>query len=282
MKGFLHDLFFPHLHNNYRSRLLHHSSLIAVIVLLFAGSFLLPVLKTSLPSVLGIATDITSEKLLILTNEKRHENGAGPLNINEKLDEAAVEKADNMFADNYWAHNSPSGKTPWVFIKNSGYTYVYAGENLARGFTKPNDVISAWMASPSHRENMLSTNYADVGFAVKEGKLLGEDTILIVEMFGNTSLSQNKENLATGLPNSSNTQSMVLNSQAQRPLIDVSSFSKNLTLFIALLFITILVLDALVIERRKVTRFVGHNLDHIFFFSLITLIIIIVARGTIL
>lgn len=282
MGRFFHDLFFPHHANNYRSRLLHHSSLIVAIIVLFAGSFIFPLLRSSLPAVLGIATDITSEKLLILTNEKRHENGAGPLTINEKLDEAAVEKADNMFAENYWAHNSPSGKNPWVFIKNSGYTYVYAGENLARGFTKPDDVINAWMASPSHRENMLSTNYTDVGFAVKEGKLLGEETILIVEMFGNTTLAQNKENITTGLPNSPNTQSIVLNSQAQKPLIDISSFSKNLTLFIALLFITVLVLDAIVIERKKVTRFVGHNLDHIFFFSVIALIIIIVARGTIL
>lgn len=241
----------------------------------------MPFLKTSFPQVLGISTDITSDKLLLLTNIKRQQNGAGPLVINDQLDEAAVAKTNDMFAENYWAHNSPSGNTPWVFIKNSGYSYVYAGENLARGFTKPDDVINAWMASPSHRENMLSTNYTDVGFAVKEGKLLGEDTVLIVEMFGNKTLAQNKSQTVAAAP-ITNTQSLVLNSQAQRPFIDSATFSKNFTVAIALLFIFILILDMVVVERKKVTRFVGHNLDHIFFFSVIILILIVIARGTIL
>ncbi|HKC14977.1 MAG TPA: CAP domain-containing protein [Patescibacteria group bacterium] len=282
MRRFLHDLLLPHLHNNYRSRALHNKSLGIAIIFLFAGGFLLSTLRVSMPSVLGISTDITGEELLVLTNEKRHDNGAGSLTMNSQLSQAASQKASNMFAENYWAHNSPSGNTPWVFIKNSGYQYVYAGENLAKGFTSSKDTIKAWMASPSHRENMLSKNYMDVGFAVKEGKLLGEDTVLIVEEFGNTTLAQNENQTAAAPPQSSNTQSLVLNSQTQKPLINISSFSESFVLIFAVLFISILILDMLVIERKKITRFVGHNLDHVFFFSIIVLIMIIIARGAIL
>lgn len=283
MGRFLHDLFFPHLHNNYRSRLLHHKSLVFGIIFLFAGSFFLSTIRTSLPAVLGIATDITSEELLVLTNEKRQLDLAGPLTLNPQLNEAASQKASNMLLENYWAHNSPSGKTPWVFVKNSGYKYVYAGENLAKGFTNSKDVVNAWMESTSHRENMLSQNYNDVGFAVTEGKLLGEETVLIVVMFGNTTALQNQENQATTTSSSSTkSQSLVLNSQVQKPLIDSASFSKNFILIFALIFIFILIVDMLFVERKKVTRFIGHNLDHIFFFSVVVLIIIVIARGSIL
>src|SRR5258706_10350524 len=94
-----------------------------------------------------------------------------------------------MFAKDYWAHIAPDGTTPWSFIKGAGYNYVYAGENLARGYFSASDVVNAWMASPEHRENMLSSKFADVGFSAQNGKLTGEDTVLVVEMLGSTSLA---------------------------------------------------------------------------------------------
>ena len=60
------------------------------------------------------------------------------------------------------------------------------GENLARGFNSASDVINAWMNSPEHRQNVLSPNYQNVGFAVATGNLSGEDTVLVVEMLGST------------------------------------------------------------------------------------------------
>jgi hypothetical protein len=90
-----------------------------------------------------------------------------------------------MLAKGYWAHNAPDGTTPWVFIKAAGYEYLYAGENLARGFTTAPDTVNAWMASPGHKENILSPKYKDVGFAIVTGTLTGEETVLIVQEFGN-------------------------------------------------------------------------------------------------
>lgn len=278
MKNFFHDLFFPHFHNNFRSKLLHHRIILLFITLLVSGSLFLSFIKTNYPQVLGVSSDVTIDQLLNLTNQDRQKNGAGSLSLNDKLNKAAIDKANDMFSENYWAHNSPSGKTPWVFIKKEGYEYVFAGENLARGFTDSKSVIDAWMASPEHRENMLSRNYNEVGFAVKNGKLLGEDTVLVVEMLGNTSFAQNPIPQTAGT--AQEPQSIL--PSTNKPLIDSVSLSRNLSVGVVSLFILVLSVDLIVIERKKVTRFVGHNLDHILFLSLIMLMIFIIARGVIL
>lgn len=282
MKRFLRDLIFPHANNNFRSRLLHHRSLFFVVVGILLSGFLLSGVRTNFPKVLGVSYDITSSQLLYLTNIQRQDNGANPLSLNDKLSIAATNKARNMFRQNYWAHNSPDGKTPWVFVKDSGYTYVYAGENLARGFQNSDEVIKAWMASPDHRENMLSKNYSDVGFAVIKGKLSGEETVLIVEMLGSTSFI--KQGSETGIvpPASSQNLNLVLSKNETNPLINSVGLSKNIALVIILIILGVLILDMFVVGRTKVTRFIGHNLDHILYFTIILLIIIVVARGLII
>lgn len=281
MKNFLHILFLPHPSNNFRSKLLHHKSLLFVITLLFLGSFALSLIRQNFPQVLGISSDISLSQLVSLTNQKRQEKGFPPLELDEKLSKAALQKASDMFYKNYWAHNAPDGTTPWVFIRDSGYSYVYAGENLARGFANSSDIVNAWMASPDHRDNLLSENYSNVGFAVKKGKLLGEETVLVVQMLGSTTFGPS---IATQKPKSlaSSLTKEVLVSGAQKPLIDNAFLSKALTRSTLVLFISILVLDMIVVERKKIVRFVGHNLDHIFFLTLILLSIAVIARGVII
>src|SRR5207302_5413693 len=119
-------------------------------------------IKHTHPSVLGDSINIAAQDLLNLTNQERQKNGLAPLVMNDQLTNAAKMKAQDMFALNYWAHNSPTGTMPWDFIKKAGYDYEFAGENLARGFTSAPDIVTAWMNSPSHRENMLSPHYKDV------------------------------------------------------------------------------------------------------------------------
>ena len=201
MRKFLRHLFLPKESNNYRAKILHHDVLILLIVFFLSAGVVMSYVRTNFPSVLGTFSDISSEQLLDITNSDRQAAGLPPLSLNNDLSQAAIGKANDMFSKDYWAHVAPDGTTPWVFIKNAGYTYVYAGENLARGFTTPQSVVDAWMASPSHRENMLSPHYKDVGFAVETGKLNGEDTVLVVEMFGSTNFAtQNVASTPTKKP----------------------------------------------------------------------------------
>ena len=283
MKDFFLHLFIPKESNNHRAKILHHTNLFFTIVFLLLASFFIQTIKTKFPSVLGIQVNISSEELLLLTNKERQNAGVGTLTFNERLSEAAAEKAQDMFEYNYWAHNSPAGKTPWVFIKNSEYKYVYAGENLARGFTSAEDVIKAWMASASHRANMLSQNYSDVGFAVKIGKLNGEETVLVVEYLGNLNMpiAQSKVHevataVAPSVPRA--------NAEAVRrqPLINIQSLSSNIYIFMVFVFIFALTLDMIIIENKKIMRFVGHNIDHILYLILVLVLVGIFGKGVII
>lgn len=298
------------------------------------------------PTVLGITANISIQDLLNQTNQKRQENGLPPVVLNDQLTRAAEMKGDDMFAKNYWAHVSPDGVTPWVFIKNAGYDYLYAGENLARGFTTATDTVNAWMASPTHRENLLSPNFKDIGFAVKTGTLTGSETILVVQEFGSkyngtkdadapttvvqptatpTAIAQAPTQLrptghstlrdepsgsdsksfagqaekpqvlpsATPLPTElpkafiqvpsvQPTSTTMVAAIQNNPLVDSKTTKRNISLFVLLFFIVIFIIDAVIIERKKIARLVSHNLDHIIFLTIILIAAIIIGKGLIL
>ena len=69
-------------------------------------------------------------------------------------------------------------------LKKAQYQYSIAGENLAIGFTNPRDAVQAWLNSPSHKANILHSQYRDIGVAVKSVKLREDQGILVVQMFG--------------------------------------------------------------------------------------------------
>lgn len=279
MKDFFYHFFVPSVSNNHRAKILHNSTLFLTITFLFLSSFFIQSFKEVFPSVLGIANNINVDSLFVLTNKEREINGTDPLTINGKLSQAAEQKARDMFVNDYWAHNSPDGKTPWVFIKNAGYSYVYAGENLARGFSSTEDVVAAWMASPSHRANMLSSNYKDVGFAVVEGKLNGEDTVLVVEEFGNQGIPFIE---SSPVPAVSSDATLAKSTFESKPIINSVSLSSNINRMVLSIFLFALILDMIVVERKKIMRFVGHNIDHILYFIFMLFIVGVLTKGVII
>lgn len=224
--------------------------------------------------------DISVQELISFTNQKRAENGAPALSSNAALSNAASKKADDMFAKNYWAHNSPDGTTPWVFIKQAGYDYVYAGENLAKGFNNSTDVVNAWMASPDHRANVLSQNFKDVGFAVKSGSLNGEQTFLVVQEFGSRNVLPIAKKSITKKQNTKKVLGFEVSSYfANKPNLSLSS---DFAIILLATFITVFFLDMFIIRRKNIARFVGHNLDHAIFLTAIVLVIAIFNTGSVI
>ena len=122
--------------------------------------------------------------MIALTNNSRIEVGLPELLISDKLSVAAEKKAQDMFANQYFDHDSPQGLTPWDFIKSAGYKYRHAGENLAIDFISANSAHKALMESSSHRANILNVNYSEIGIAVVEDIFEGSKSIIIVEEFG--------------------------------------------------------------------------------------------------
>lgn len=172
----------PYPERDTRARFLKNSALFFYVLVLLG--FQLYIYHLS-PRILGFATDIRVTDLYQLTNQKRTASGALALKVDHRLEKAALAKAQDMFAKNYWAHYAPDGSTtPWQFILSSGYTYKFAGENLAKDFDTSVSVVEAWVASPSHRANLLNGNYSNIGIVAVNGTLLGEETTLVVQMFG--------------------------------------------------------------------------------------------------
>ncbi len=134
----------------------------------------------------SVSTELSPEAFLVETNAARAIFNLSPLTFNPSLAAAAQSKANDMVARGYWDHFRPSDqKAPWDFIREAGYEYAVAGENLARGFRTAHGITEAWMESPSHRANLLSVKYNEVGYAVVRGTdAAGEPALITVQMFG--------------------------------------------------------------------------------------------------
>lgn len=130
------------------------------------------------------ASEITRDGVVNLLNKERTERGLNILSVNSHLQTAAQWKADDMIEKDYWEHFH-NGKSPWQWMKEAGYNYLDAGENLAIDFTELEPMMTAWMNSPTHRDNIINAQYKEVGIGVASGDFEGHQTIIVVQMFGN-------------------------------------------------------------------------------------------------
>jgi len=131
-----------------------------------------------------LASEITKDSIINLVNKSRAENSISALAENQNLDNAAKDKLEDMIKNNYFAHTSPTGVTPWFWFEKNGYDYKYAGENLALGFSSVEKEHQAWMNSPTHRKNILNPNYKEIGVAVGQGIIDNNLVTLAVQSFG--------------------------------------------------------------------------------------------------
>jgi hypothetical protein len=226
--------------------------------------------KLANPDILGYATDITVEEILNLVNQERTKNRLPPLVLSSELSTAATGKASDMFAKNYWAHISPAGTTPWVFIKDAGYDYLYAGENLARDFNFSKEVVEAWMDSPTHKANIMKPEYTDIGLAIMNGRLNGQETTLVVQEFGSKSkYMANQENHTPPKTDTSfiSDSGRIISETKEKARNNFLGFypSKTMSLFIAEFLLVLLFLDSIYIWRHKPVRITGNTLSHIIF-----------------
>jgi uncharacterized protein YkwD len=127
---------------------------------------------------------LSPAEIIKATNQVRIEAGLLPLASNYRLTSAAAAKTLDMESLRYFGHVSPSGQTPWDWIKKNDYNYLYAGENLAINYSDPNKLLQAWLESPSHRKNLLDPNYRDIGVSVESRQINGHRYVFIVQMFG--------------------------------------------------------------------------------------------------
>ncbi len=312
-------LVLPRESNNHKAKLLHSSSLIGLTLLFIAYQFTVKFAPRIRPAVLGYAANISVNDVITLTNQKRVEAGLAPLSTNSILSEAAQAKGEYMIKNNFWAHVAPDGTTPWQFFLQYNYKYRYAGENLAKNFSNANDAVNAWMNSPSHRENLLSANYKDIGIGVVEGNIDGVDTTIIVQFFGTryadiapnaVAQIQPSAAAATAKPTINPTlkpSSAVLtfaspvptvtpalesltpsptqlptNIAGARVLISPFVTTKGISLVLVAILLGLLAVDVIIISRRRIARIGGRSIAHMAFLGMILAVAIILKAGQII
>lgn len=273
---FLHH-FLPHPETRQRAKLLSHAALLvySLIMLVVLGMFhLLPKVA---PGVLGYASNISIAELLSVTNEIRIENGLKAIATNPALMEAAEKKAEHMFENDYWAHIAPDGTAPWDFILLENYDYSYAGENLAKNYNTSEQVVDAWFKSPAHRENLLSEQYEEIGFAVVDGVLEGYETTLVVQLFGKARQPQQFASVfdeSTGIafeplyeeefvPSETEAVVRVLERTEVLPAIDVVTATKTITLLVGGFLLVLLLLDIWYTKKKAIPKITGHAFSHV-------------------
>lgn len=123
--------------------------------------------------------------ILNITNNERVALSLKPYTSNMLLDRIASLRADDLFANQYFEHESPDGKSAPELAPVVGYKYLYIGENLAMGdFYTDAEIVNAWMDSPGHKANILNDKYTELGVAIKEGEYKGGTTVIAVQIFG--------------------------------------------------------------------------------------------------
>lgn len=172
----------PHKANQFRPHAIRRYGIAAILVFVLLAQGIYNGVTSG--NILGTQAQITSVGLLAATNQARADDNEAPLSLNAELSKAARLKVKSMFDQQYWAHVAPDGTTPWHWFNEVEYSYAEAGENLAKNFTTSSSTISAWLASPSHRANVLKSDYKDVGFAIMDGVLDGKQTTLVVALYG--------------------------------------------------------------------------------------------------
>jgi hypothetical protein len=179
--------FIPHEGNEHRPHILRDlgtRNIIAIVIFLEIFTFLLPTLN-HINTTGGMTAEVISSVLANLTNGERQAQDLPTLTVSPLLNEAAEMKANDMATNGYFAHTSPTGKTPWYWLEQVGYNYQYAGENLAINFSDSQDVTNAWMASPTHKANIVKENYTEIGTGVATGMYQGKETVFVTQVYAN-------------------------------------------------------------------------------------------------
>lgn len=129
-----------------------------------------------------LAASVLPGAVVALTNQERSSDSLGSLKASALLNQAAQLKADDMAAKSYYAHVSPDGTIPPAWLNKVGYRFQAMGENLVVDRESSEAVVSAWMGSEAHRENILNPTFTEIGIGVAYGNYKGRDTIYVVQM----------------------------------------------------------------------------------------------------
>ena len=110
-----------------------------------------------------------SETLASMLNDERSDNGAGPVTYDARLGAAARRHANDMHANNFFSHTGSDGSTFDERIRDEGYDFRSAGENIGVGHRDEASVLARWVLSPGHQANNVNPNHEHFALAKAGG-----------------------------------------------------------------------------------------------------------------
>src|SRR3989339_115357 len=179
--------FLPQEDNNYHPYVLHGERLWFYATSAILVKLVVVVFVVLLPVAAWLTPDLMSQeskRIVALTNDFRASLQLEPLQESAVLNQAAYNKAQDMLVQQYFAHLGPDGKRVSSWLKNAGYDYLMAGENLAIGFASADEVVEAWKNSPTHYANLVDPVWQDIGVGMASGLYNQVDTTLVAQFFG--------------------------------------------------------------------------------------------------
>ncbi|MDX3458568.1 CAP domain-containing protein [Streptomyces sp. ME02-8801-2C] len=137
-----------------------------------------PVLKTTAPPAptrttaapkppAGTATPAVA-RVVALVNSERDKVGCSPVTLDAKLSQAAQAHSADMASHNTMSHTGSDGSDPGQRITRAGYLWSTYGENVAYGYSTPEQVMAGWMASAGHKRNILDCGFKEIGVGVAQ------------------------------------------------------------------------------------------------------------------
>jgi uncharacterized protein YkwD len=185
--GSFKDYFVPHEGNGFKPHSLHPKRIVFHAASVVAVKVIVVIFAVVFPLSAWMTPDMAiqqSKKIISLTNELRGSLNLPVLQENQKLNQAAASKAQDMLLNQYFAHISPQNIGLDYFLTKVNYKYAVAGENLAMGFNTPEEVVAAWKQSPTHYANMTDPDFSQIGVAMVEGNFKTVDSTLVAQYFG--------------------------------------------------------------------------------------------------
>lgn len=102
-----------------------------------------------------------ADRVIELVNIERAKEGLKPLKKDDTLNGLSDIRAKETVT--LFEHKRPNG-TKWsTILKENNVSYTNAAENIASGYSTPEDVVNAWMNSEGHRASIMSETYEKIG-----------------------------------------------------------------------------------------------------------------------
>ena len=115
-------------------------------------------------SITSFSSDKSEKKDIIkMVNKVRIEKNLPALKENKKLNILADKKAKIMAKENNLSHTAGGYNSFSDLIKEANIEYLAVGENIARNWKTPDDVMKAWLNSSGHRANILNKKFTHIG-----------------------------------------------------------------------------------------------------------------------